>query len=143
MGNNLLAVHAANHTRAHTVELSSSTGRIEAIGTVNAKMEYFAVEGTSWQEVTEASKNLFNKDAIKIGYYVDATGAEIASTSWNIATIPLQAGKSIAITVNYQGVAPRYCFYNQSEGLLLATQNTVVAVPDGTSYTKKGETNGI
>lgn len=136
MGNNLLAVHAANHTRAHMVELSSSTGRIEAIGTVNTKMEYFAVEGTSWQEVTEASKNLFDKTAVKIGCYVDATGAEIASTSWNIAIIPLQPGKSITITVNYQGAAPRYCFYDPSGGLLLATQNTVVVVPDGTSYAK-------
>lgn len=136
MGNNLLAVNSANHTRTHTVELSSSTGRIEAIGTVNTKMEYFAVEGTSWQEVTEASKNLFDKTAVKTGCYVDATGAEIASTPWNIAIIPLQPGKSIAITVDYQGAAPKYCFYNPSGELLLSTQDTVVPVPNGTSYAK-------
>ena len=56
MGNNLLAVHAANHTRAHTVELSSNTGTMRATGTVNARMEYFSLSGASCQNVIEASQ---------------------------------------------------------------------------------------
>lgn len=65
MGNNLLAVHAANHTRAHTAELSSSTGIMRVAGTVNARMEYFSLAGASCQKVVEASQNLLDEEQIK------------------------------------------------------------------------------
>ena len=85
-------------------------------------------------------KNLFDKSAVKAGYYLDDTGAEVTSTVWNISDfMPVVGGETYYQRLRTEGQAPRTCWYDANKQFISAVAQVAggtLTAPANAKYCK-------
>lgn len=69
------------------------------------------------------SANMFDKTAVKAGYYLNSSGAEVYNSAWNISDyMPVVGGETYYQTINTPGQSPRTCWYDENKIFISASE---------------------